>query len=136
MQTRDRDGNRTIRRLVGVYNANGSVRGEVAYFIGARLGRTHCALCDITHGLVLERAAWKACRGNLPTPFDTYHRNDQPDDVRAAHDDHVPVVLAETDNGFIVLLGPDELSACSGSIEQLSHAIDIGVTRIGLNWPI
>jgi hypothetical protein len=25
-------------------------------FIGARLGRAHCALCDITHGLVRERA--------------------------------------------------------------------------------
>jgi hypothetical protein len=56
----DRDGNQKIRRLVGVYNANGSVGGELAYFIGARLGRAHCALCDITHGLVRERATWKA----------------------------------------------------------------------------
>jgi hypothetical protein len=37
------DVNRTIRRLVGVYNANGSVSGELAYFIGARLGRAHRA---------------------------------------------------------------------------------------------
>jgi hypothetical protein len=41
---------RSIRRLVGVYNANGTVGGELAYFLGARLGRAHCSLCDITHG--------------------------------------------------------------------------------------
>jgi hypothetical protein len=33
-----------LRRLVGVYNADGSVRGELTYFINARLGRAHCAL--------------------------------------------------------------------------------------------
>jgi hypothetical protein len=52
----------TIRRLVGVYNANSTITGELAYFIGAGLGSAHCALCDITHGLVRERPEWKACR--------------------------------------------------------------------------
>lgn len=75
------DVNRTIRRLVGVYDANGSVSGELAYFIGARLGRAHCALCDITHGLVRERAAWKTFRVGLPVQFDLYHRDDQPVDT-------------------------------------------------------
>lgn len=136
VQTHDHDGNRTrtIRRLVGVYNANGTVSGELAYFIGARLGRTHCALCDITHGLVRERSTWKAFRANLPVPFDTHHRDDQPADVRAAHEDHVPVVLATTDDEIVVLLGPDELTACAGSIEQFSRALEDSVTRAGLCW--
>jgi hypothetical protein len=44
------DGDRRVVRLVGVYDADGTPRGEIAYWVGARLGRTHCALCDITHG--------------------------------------------------------------------------------------
>jgi hypothetical protein len=130
----DGDG-RQIRRLVGVYNANGSVSGELSYFIGARLGRTHCALCDITHGLVRERATWKAYRRHVQVPFDMYHRDDQPADVRAAHGDREPVVLAGIDGGFVVLIAADELSACAGSIEQFSQAIDAAVTRAGLNVP-
>jgi hypothetical protein len=39
---------RTIHRLVGVYNADGTLLGEVRYFVAARLGRAHCPLCDIT----------------------------------------------------------------------------------------
>ena len=46
----------TVRRLVGVYDADHTIRGELAYWIGARLGRAHCSLCDITHGLLRERS--------------------------------------------------------------------------------
>ena len=137
MPTQGDDGNRTrtIRRLVGVYDANGSVGGELAYFIGARLGLAHCALCDLTHGLVRERAAWKAFRASLQVPFDAYHRDDQPADVRAAHRDRVPAVLAETSDRIVVLAGPDELARCAGSIEAFTDAINAAVTRAGLTWP-
>ncbi len=56
----------TILRLVGVYDADGSLRGELAYWVRARLGRAHCALCDITHGAVRERREWQAGRAELP----------------------------------------------------------------------
>jgi hypothetical protein len=126
---------RTIVRLVGVYNANGTLGGELAYFVGARLGRTHCALCDITHGLVSERPAWKACRAALAVPFDTYHRNDQPDEVAAVSGGVAPVVSVETIDGMSGLLGPDELQACAGSIDRFSQAMHDAVAARGLRWP-
>ena len=73
---------RRIVRLVGVYDADSTVRGELAYRVSARLGRRHCSLCEITHGSVRQRPEWKACPAGLPVPFDTYHRNDQPDPIR------------------------------------------------------
>jgi hypothetical protein len=84
---------------------------------------------------VRERASWKTFHRRVPVYFDTYHRDDQPADVRAAHGDRVPVVLAATDDDFVVLVDADELSACAGSIEQFSHAIDAAVTRAGLSMP-
>ena len=125
----------TIRRLIGVYSANSTITGELAYFIGARLGRAHCALCDITHGLVRERPEWKEWRARLRVAFDTYHLNDQPDEVRAAYNGPAPVVLADTDYGLIVLLGPRELSACGGSVERFVETIDNAVAVRSLSWP-
>lgn len=55
----------TVRELIGVYDADGTLVGEVRYWIGARLGRTHCGLCEITHGLFTERADWRQCRDQL-----------------------------------------------------------------------
>jgi hypothetical protein len=124
-----------IVRLVGVYDADGTPRGELAYWIGARLGRAHCALCDITHGLVRERPEWKVCRADLPVPFDTYHRDDQPEAVSHAAGGIVPVVLAETAIGFVVLIGPEALSECAGSVEYLTRAVELAVAAHGLAWP-
>lgn len=124
-----------IRRLVGVYDADGTMRGELTYWIGARLGRSHCALCVITHGLARERADWKACRTDLRVPFDTYHRDDQPSAIRVATSNVVPCVVADTDQGFIRLLAPADLDACDGSAERLISAIEHAVEREALLWP-
>ncbi|MFN8024697.1 MAG: hypothetical protein U0Q03_24420 [Acidimicrobiales bacterium] len=132
--THDHSGAR-IRRLVGVYDAEGTWRGEVRYWIGARLGQRHCSLCDITHGTFRVRREWIACRAGLPVEFATFHLDDQPDHVRAAADGAAPVVLAETDRGTVVLLGPAELEACDGSSERLVDAIESAVTALGLAWP-
>jgi hypothetical protein len=128
-------GRACIRRLAGVYNADGTLRGELTYWIGARFGQAHCALCDITHGLVRERADWKSCRARLPVHFDTYHRNDQPDDVRAVIADRTPAVLAQTDRGLVVLLGPDDLERCASSPEELRTALESAAAADGLRWP-
>ena len=122
-------------RLVGVYDADGTLRGEVAYWIGARLGRAHCTLCEITHGLIRERSDWKTCRAGLPVPFDTFHRDDVPDDVRRTLGGVAPAVLAETTTGVVVLLGPEELAACSGSSDRLMAAIEHKLMLANLAWP-
>lgn len=123
-----------VRRLVGVYNADGTLRGEVAYVVGKLLGRAHCALCDITHGAVSEKAEWKACRAALPVRFDTYHRDDQPDAARPLTDGRLPAVLAETDGGYVYLLGQAELDACAASPESLVDAVTTAVAHLGLSF--
>lgn len=125
----------TIRRLIGVYNANGTLGGELAYFIGTRLGRTHCALCDITHGRFRPRPEWNSGRARLPVPFETYHVNDQPSYVRAAYDGPAPVVLAGTDDNVVLLLDAEELGACVGSVDKLIGSIEQAADRLALCWP-
>ena len=123
-----------IVRLIGVYDANGTLRGEIAYWIGARLGRRHCSLCEVTHGLFTVKEEWKRCRDGLPVAFDTFHRDDQPEVVRAATGDRAPVVLAETDGGLVVLLDGMQIEAADGDPQHLMQEIDDRVTAAGLTW--
>jgi len=122
--------------LVGVYDAVGTLRGEVAYWVGARLGRTHCALCEVTHGVFAERAEWRAARNALPVPFTTFHLDDQPDEARACGGGRAPVVLARTPGGLQVLLGPAALDGCRGSPTRLVGLLDRAVADAGLAWPV
>jgi hypothetical protein len=132
------DGRPTISRFIGVYDADHTLRGELAYFVKARLGVAHCALCSITHGLVREKASWRECRTGLGVPFDTYHRDDRPAEVAAATGGEAPVVLAEVvgDRGveLVVLLGPQELDRCAGSIEAMSEALRAAAARVVDGW--
>ncbi len=123
-----------IIRLVGVYDADSTIRGELAYLVGARLGRRHCSLCEITHRSVRQRPEWRTCQAGLPVPFDTDHRNDQSDTIRRVAGGQAPVVVAETDTGDVVLLTSDDLDACAGSIDGLVAAIEQAASRIGLTW--
>jgi hypothetical protein len=120
--------------LVGVYDADGTAVGELSYWIGARFGRAHCSLCEITHGLLRVKQAWTTCRLALPVEFETFHRNDMPDPVRIALDRPLPAVLGELADGSIVpLLGRDELDACDGSIDALLLALESAATSRGLS---
>ena len=57
-----------VVELVGVYNADGGVAGEVRYVVGHLLGRAHCSLCDITHSPVRRKRAWDRMVGRTGCP--------------------------------------------------------------------
>lgn len=123
-----------ITELIGVYDADGTKRGELAYFIGARLGRAHCSLCSTTHGNIREKAEWRRCRAGLPVPFCTFHRDDQPGDVRAVADNTAPVVVARTTDGLVLLLDDEAIEACNGSPDALVTAITDAATDRGFTF--
>ena len=124
-----------ITRLIGVYDADGTMRGELSYFVRARLGRAHCALCEITHGRVRERRDWQDQRTRLPVPIEVFHRDDQPEAARLAGGSSPPVVLAETIDGRCrLLLSRAELEECAGSPRRMVDAILDAVSRQGLGW--
>lgn len=125
----------TVRRLIGVYDADGTVLGELSYWLGARLGRRHCSLCDVTHGSIRVSKEWVRCREQLAVPFDTFHRNDQPSAVRSATGNTAPVVVAETDDGICLLLDDAAIASCDGSAERLRAAIDAALPGRGIRWP-
>jgi len=109
--------------LVGVYDADGTFAGEVRYWIGARIGRAHCSLCEITHGLFREKPEWRECREAMNVEFVTFHRDDAPHDVLDACDHQLPAVVARTVDGLVVVLGPGDLEALGGDVPRFHDAL-------------
>ena len=103
-----------VTEFIGVYDADSTLIGEVSYWIGARLGRTHCSLCELTHGLFTQKSEWKACTKELSVPFHAFHRNDAPTDVLAVINGAFPAVLVRTDNGLSIVLTKGELEKFEG----------------------
>lgn len=114
----------TVHEYIGVYHADGGLLGEAKYVIGHLLGRTHCALCDITHSPVRRKKRWDRFVAGLGVPFRLYHLNEMPAGVaRRVAVSGSPAVLARTDHGLELLLRPDELDGLDGSVEAFAEAL-------------
>ena len=123
-----------ITRIVGVYDADGGLRGELAYLAGKLAGR-HCSLCDITHSPVRRRREWDAYVASLPVPFDVVHRNERSPLIAAATAGREACVVAVCDDGQVVFLLGDEDLAQARDIAGLARALDSAVTTAQLAWP-
>jgi len=111
--------------LVGIYHANGSLRGELAYAVGRLLGTAHCALCDITHSVVRRKPEWDAMVTRLGLPVVLLHLDELPADVATACElSGTPVVLARVDDGALVLLLDGEaLEGLGSSVDAFEQAV-------------
>lgn len=110
-----------VTELIGIYDADSTLIGEISYWIGARLGKRHCSLCELTHGLFAKKSEWTQCEQRLAVPFRTYHRNDAPADAHAAAAGAFPVVLVRTDDGVSVALAPHEIETFNGSTSAFAE---------------
>lgn len=121
-----------VHEVLGVYDADGGVRGELAYVVGHLLGRAECALCDITHSPVRRKPAWVAMTTRLAVPVRVVHRNEASADERAAWAEvGLPVVLGRhADGSHSVLLMREDLVELDGSVERFERALTAALGRL------
>ena len=123
-----------IRRLHGVYDASGTVAGEIAYFLRRTFLGRHCSLCDITHSTLSRRRAWDDCVDQLGIEFVLHHSDKVPHEVTRVPEYSAPCVVGEfSDGSFCLLIDATELERCDHSPERLMQAIQ---RKIGNEDPL
>ncbi len=124
----------TVRRLIGVYDADGGLRGEIAYLAGKVAGR-HCTLCDITHSPVRRRREWDTYVSTLPVPFEVVHRNERSAALDRVTEGREACVVAECRDGSLVFLLSNEALAQAADVAGLAQAVASAIAEAGLQWP-
>lgn len=122
-----------VTRLVGVYRAEGSLRGELAYLVGHLLGRTHCSLCDITHSPLRRKAVWDRMAAGLGVAFELVHLDERDDATAAVVTgwDDSPAVLAEIDGRLVRVLDARQLDLLGGDVAAFEAALRAAVAGAG-----
>ena len=123
----------TVTRLIGVYDADGSLVGELRYALRKVSGRGHCSLCELTHRGVRRRRAWDQLCERLQTPVDLVHRDERDEAILAATGSTVPTVVAEAGDQLVVLLGPTELDACGTDVTEFERRLRDAAAAHGLD---
>ncbi len=114
-----------VVEVLGIYDADGGLRGEMSYVVGKLLGRAHCGLCDITHSAVRRRRAWDRMVESHDIPVRLAHRNELTADERVAVAGHaLPVVLGRTRRrDWHVLLPAARLAELQGSVAAFDREL-------------
>ena len=114
-----------LQRLIGVYNADGGLPGEIAYVVGHVLGLAECSLCDITHSPLRRKPQWDALVASLPVEFQLLHRNEVSAELQQwLADKPLPLVVGETAaSDFVLVLDSVALAECNGSIDAFRRAL-------------
>ena len=102
-----------MAKFTGIYNADGTILGEIAYVAKKLAGRGSCALCDITHGWTGRRRDFDATCTTAGIEWELLHRDEATSEQLDAAKD-LPAVIAERDGKWELVLGPRELDECNG----------------------
>jgi hypothetical protein len=114
-----------------IYDADGTLAGEVGYALGKLAGVRRCALCDISHGWnPAGKSAWRRDSG-LSCQLQWLHRDEQSAALAAHTANQLPLVVEQRDDRFRTLLGAEELTACSGDYEVFLGLLEAAVAAVG-----
>ena len=108
-----------MTHVVGIYNADGSVTGEIAYAASKLTRRGSCELCDVTHGWnPFGRREWKTALQQSDLDITFIHRDEAlPEQLAAAG--QLPSIIALSDDSWHVIMSANDIRQCNKSAEQL-----------------
>jgi hypothetical protein len=118
----------TPNRLVGVYNADGGIVGELKYFFGHLIGVAKCELCDVTHSPIRRKASFDKLASDLKAEFglemDLKHLNERSESEIRASSGQEPCVLAQYADGSLgMFLDRAELSMIKGDVAKFEGIV-------------
>ncbi len=110
-----------ITKLIGIYDADGGIFGEIKYFAGKIFSNKHCSLCDITHGS--SKNEWAKCEKRLPIAIDFIHLNERNSAIEEYTKGVTPCVIGKTATGYVTIITKNEMNECKGNAKKFEALI-------------
>ncbi len=110
-----------IIKLIGIYDADGGIFGEIKYFAGKIFKNNHCSLCDITHGK--SKSEWEKCESQLPISINFVHLNERNEAMEKYTSGATPCVIGKTATGYVTIINKKELNECNGNVKKFETLI-------------
>ena len=115
--------------LICVYDADGSLLGELNYLWKKAFHSFTCSMCDITHNFITTKKKWKIKVQNCKYDISTYHLNDQPTLIKETTLNNTPCVVKVESGSSSILISNDELKTIDGNVDSFFSLIDKKMTR-------
>lgn len=120
-------------QIYAIYNADGSILGELRYLAQKLSGGASCPLCDITHGLNPRgKAQWRA-RSSTHAPVVWLHSDEQSEALAVFTKGRLPAVVVERDGTYVEVVNAEELAACHGDYLSFERLLSQRLAEVELD---
>lgn len=110
--------------LYAIYDADGSILGELRYVKNKCMGNAECALCDLTHGWnPMGKSAWRH-RNGVAASLTWLHRDELPQHALRQLSGRLPCIAVDRDGGFDILISREALKGCEGDFTVFEHLLE------------
>jgi len=110
-------------KLIGIYNAEGGLTGELSYVWKKMLGANHCALCDITHSLVFPKKKWKELVDELHINIQVIHLNERAPALKSLTNGKTPCIVLSCEGNYEIIIDTTDLKNCKGEVSRLENLL-------------
>lgn len=110
--------------VFGIYDADGTLPGELRYLLTKVLGQGACALCDITHGWnPMGKREWRA-RTGLASELRWVHRDEVPIELLTVVSGRLPCIVSVESELSTIIITREQLTACEGNFHQFEELLE------------
>ena len=102
-------------RIVGIYNADGSILGELNFAIGKVTGKSDCGLCDLTHGWnPFGKPSWRNACSASTIDIELVHRDELTSGQNEAAGD-LPAVIIQLGETWKKIMSAEDIAFFKGN---------------------
>ena len=120
----------TFYAIYAIYDADGSLLGEVRYLRDKCLGKAECALCDLSHGWnPLGRPNWRRRKG-VAASLNWLHRDELPHHIADQVGGQLPCVALDRNGEVEIVISREALRGCEGDFSVFEHLLEQAVRAL------
>ena len=103
-------------RIYCIYDAKGSIIGEISYLWKKLIFNFECSLCNISHNTFTEKQIWKKEMSKAKYKLEMLHLDEQSEDLQAFTEGVTPCVVGKDASGYKIILNDSQLKKINGDV--------------------
>ena len=113
-------------KIYCIYNAEGSIFGEIRYLYNKYIKDIKCSMCEITHNSFSEKSEWEKKCIEFPFKIECLHLDELPIEFKDIIKDNAPCVVAQKKSVNEVIIKNKELTSMNGDVDSFfNHLLEI-----------
>ena len=117
-------------KIYCIYNAEGSLFGEINYLWKKYTSNFKCSLCDITHNIFFEKYEWKKNAQKIKVKLETIHLDEQSSTLKKITKSKTPCVILKKNNKYTFLVNNFELDKMKGDVNSFFNVLNRRINQL------